>query len=805
MKIFIQARKDGYNVLYPKPTPQEFFNFGSDIQRIDAQTQSCFYGKEFYSLAFSSTGRIFSKYVIGYDVQRGAVGYIAFSIFIPQDKTLSGQDVKALLDTLAGTYIQNYSSNFYFDSKKNEDWNLFADIANGFESHLKRLSDEDVESVTPGSETPAFVFYRTEEELSRYLDDHYQSEYYPYQQVYFVDIKYEGQKDNPLSIAKINPQANLTGRIDLDNPKYRIEFESSLTQNGNRIKVEVNNGAYWKQIFSKNKVRRKNAIRISWTKDCYEPKVLTGTLAELSDSECINIDNGTVHIKDVDLPPVKKSIKITANDPKGQPIRKPTIVCSNSDKERKFDENGIITFVGEDIRCPLTITVNSGNMSGSARIIPVNSPDCIPITVHEKKSIEVSVIDINTYEPITDFEVWTKHRGGFSKDKTIVFIDDDIDQDAQITVKSKGYKQKDLKFNPREYDGNITLKLSKKENTNDGKQPASWLKRHSKCIVSICALVLCITAYYICRPVFVSNNETSKNDDLWSKRRVDQYLIGDSLILNQLDTCIRSLEKAKQKSKTRSSSRRNKDNGNDNELESYKGALDNANNILNLRKHIDNNDWIGFADCNDSLFSGNSSLQGLKSIVIATGKKKLEQINIPNIDKLPLNDVRKKVEEQIYSINIESLDKNSNTNVTRNGSNTIKSALAKDNTQMDSEPSKEEQDIISYLKSSNWTKQKLEGYLKSTHNSDIVNELNLALELWNLDGTENTKNTYYSYNEKIKKNSLYIKDNKNLRELVDEQIKLENNAVYIKNKIPNEQQEKLTLTMIKKQLGNENN
>lgn len=765
MKIFIQARKDGYNVLYPKPTPQEFFNFGSDIQRIDAQTQSCYYGKEFYSLAFSSTRRIFSKYVIGYDVRRGAVGYIAFSIFIPKDKMLSGKDVKSLLDTLAGTYIQNYSPNFYFDNKKNEDWNQFADIANGFDSNLKRLSDEDVESVAPGSETPAFLFYRTDEELSRYLDDHYQSEYYPYQQVYFVDKKYEGQKDNPLSIVKINPQANLTGRIDLDNPKYRIEFENGITQNGNRIKVEVNNGVYWKQLFNKNKFRRKDVIRISWTKDCYEQKILTGTLVELSDSEGIHIDNGTVHITGVEFTPVKKSIKILVNDPKGQSISKPTIVCCNSDKERKFNENGIITFVGEDIRRQWIISVNSGNMSGTARIIPGNLPDCLSITVHEKKSIKVTVIDADTSEPISDFEVWTKRRGGFSKDKTIVFIDDEIDRDALISVKSKGYKQEDFKFNPRECDGNVTLELSRKEDTIGGKQPriAFWLKSHLKIIAPICcALVFGILAFIILH-CFTSKTPTKNN--LWQRERVEKYLQGDSLIMVQLDTCIKSLEESRPKSKSWSPFFWKKNNGNDKDIEEYIKNKDIAKNIKTLRESIDKNNWIEFANCNDGLFSGNSSLQGLKSIVNAAGKNMLEQINVLGINNLPLSDVRGKVKGQIDSLNKEQETRKTEVSeeIRKNHPTIVNGQKA--NTSGDNKLSEEEESIINYLKNKDWKKSELEE-CKEKATGNIKKDIELALKLWELDGEEG--NSYYSYRQEIK-TTTYLKHNTILHKLLEEQ------------------------------------
>lgn len=776
MKIFIQARKDGYNVLYPKPTPQEFFNFGSDIQRIDAQTQSCYYGKEFYSLAFSSTGRIFSKYVIGYDVQRGAVGYIAFSIFIPKDKMLSGKDVKSLLDTLAGTYIQNYSPNFYFDNKKNEDWNQFADIANGFDSNLKRLSDEDVESVAPGSETPAFLFYRTDEELSRYLDDHYQSEYYPYQQVYFVDKKYEGQKDNPLSIVKINPQANLTGRIDLDNPKYRIEFENGITQNGNRIKVEVNNGVYWKQLFNKNKFRRKDVIRISWTKDCYEQKILTGTLVELSDSEGIHIDNGTVHITGVELTPVKKSIKIIVNDPNGQSISKPAIVCCNSDKERKFNENGIITFVREDIRRQWIISVNSGNMSGTTRIIPGNLSDCLSITVHEKKSIKVSVIDADTSEPISDFEVWTKRRGGFSKDKTIIFIDDEIDQEARISVKCKGYKQEDFKFNPREYDDNVTLELSRKEDTIGGKQPgiAFWLKSHLKIIASICCVLVFGILACIILHCFTSKTPTKNN--LWPRERVEKYLQGDSLIMVQIDTCKKSLEESRPKSKSWSPFFWKKNNGNDNDLEEYIKNKDIAKNIKTLRESIDKNNWIEFANCNDSLFSGNSSLQALKSIVNAAGKNMLEQINVPGINNLPLCDIRKKVEGQIDSLN-KKQPGNRDTNVTEDiCTPTVNPPTTNPNKSEGNRRTEKEQEIITYLENGDWKKKKLEDYLKNA-TGDIKENIALALKLWDLDGKK--PKTYYSYKNEIEKNTC-LKRNSTLKKLLEEQNNCEK-PKYIKD------------------------
>lgn len=768
MKIFIQARKDGYNVLYPKPTPQEFFNFGSDIQRIDAQTQPCCYGKGFYSLAFSSSGCILSKYLIGYDVPRGAIGYIAFSVFIPQDKTLSGQDVKALLDDLVRTYIQNYSPNFYFDNKRNEDWNLFADIADGFDSHLKQLSDEDVESVASSSETPAFVFYRTEEELSSYLNNPYQSEYYPYQQVYFVDKKYEGQKDSPLSIVKINPQANLTGRIDLDNPKFRIEFESSLTQNVNRIRVEVNNGAYWRQIFNKNKIRRKDVIRVSWSKECYEPKTLTGTLDELSDTNCINIntDNKTVYINDIDLKPVKKSIKITVNDPNGQSIPKPSIACYNSDNERRIVDNGIITFVGKDTRCEWTISAKFGKMSGLARIIPINSPDCFPVTVHEKVSIEVSVIDADTKEPVNGFEIWTKHSGGFSKVRNIDFIDNEIDQEAHISVRCKGYIQGDFEFKPRSYISysKVIFGLSKK--AGPGGEIAFWIKKHFMVITSICiAIILGILALFILQ--HHNTDETSTKYYLWPTERVEAYLKGDSLILNHLETCLKSLEESKPKSKSRFPFFWSKGKENDNWLEHHNKISNEASNIHYLRKCIDNNDWIGFADCDDSLFY-NSHLKDLKHIVNKVDKNIRGQIDIPDVNNLPLINIRENVERKIDSLTKKN--ETSNTYGTGDNNQIVNpDQMAKkqsSNASGDNGLSEEEKNSIAFLQNGDWTKTKLERYKGKISNQKIKQEIELALKLWELNGKEG--NSYYSYKQAIYKTT-YLRHNSILLDLLEEQ------------------------------------
>lgn len=97
MKIFVQARKDGYNTLYPPQTPNEFRQFASDIILIRNQPDNI-YGKCVYSIAFSNEGCIYTKHIIVQDVQRGGLGNVGFSIHIPKNNKLSGDNIKNLLD-----------------------------------------------------------------------------------------------------------------------------------------------------------------------------------------------------------------------------------------------------------------------------------------------------------------------------------------------------------------------------------------------------------------------------------------------------------------------------------------------------------------------------------------------------------------------------------------------------------------------------------------------------------------------------------------------------------------------------------
>lgn len=219
MKLLVQARKDGYNVLYPKPTPKEFFQFAGDIRRID-NNKGNFLGKYIYSIALTSGGCIFSKHVIVQDVQREGLGNVGFSVFIPNVKKLSGVDVKILLDKLLKTYCENYCPDYYLENK-HEDWTLFEAIVNK-ESLLPNQSSNNVKSYQHGTGEAAFVYYSNNSELEKYFNAPYQEKYCAYKQVFFVEEQLKFAPENPLNAVRHDKNANLTGEIDFSMQKVLV-------------------------------------------------------------------------------------------------------------------------------------------------------------------------------------------------------------------------------------------------------------------------------------------------------------------------------------------------------------------------------------------------------------------------------------------------------------------------------------------------------------------------------------------------------------------------------------------------------
>jgi len=356
MEIFVQGTKDGWNVLYPKLTPNEFFQFARDIRRTDSDSNNeNFYGKHFYSLALARGGCIFTKYIIILDVQRKWLGNIGFSIYISNNEKLEGINIKSLLDEFLETYCKNYCPDFKLGDVK-EDWQLFTAIANKYENKLKKIISFNDDSFLPGKKEAAFIYYKNEEELLKYFSAPNQKNYGNYSQVFFVKEDLRERDYNPLNALRHSGD-NLTGEIDLENPEHWLLY-NQIAENGIKIEVKVNGSIR----SNKSKVRKKDTLEIIWSKPYYKTHTKNGTWSEIGE-EFIVIDenNQTVSIKSIELEPIEKTIVFKITDYNSEPVNDSEIQLDVHQPWIKIEGHQYkLTFSGGDLGKQWTFSVRKG-------------------------------------------------------------------------------------------------------------------------------------------------------------------------------------------------------------------------------------------------------------------------------------------------------------------------------------------------------------------------------------------------------------------------------------------------------------
>ncbi len=499
MKYFVQGRKRGFSVLYPVPTPQEFYDFAMDNQSISAQNQPSYYGKALYSIALVRGGRIFSKYVLGYDVQRSNLGNISFSVFIPDDKVLPGGKTVELLDKLAANYFSSYAPDYYITDVQ-ENWDALLATVSPYEAFEKTLNHLDVEHLEGSRGDAAFIYYDSPAQLAEYFDAPYQQLYTTYSQVFLVDRVFSGRSDNPLTALKHSSAADLTGKIDLGNKKYRLVINESdilvtvkkLTPTG-----EVT-------IMNNDKFFKKDELRIGWSKEFHVPGVETGTIQTLSHYLSVDENARTVTVLPVKLNPIRKEIQpqFIMN---GRPVQMEKIYCRTAfGDEVPYDAVlGVFRFEGENVKKNWTITGvdHTGEISAKADFTPETVSNVFPIRVSQKKNICFDIVNSITLEPVGGFEILMQ---GDKKRKfyfdNIEFKDEEINQFYMVTISAKGYKPYGpFHFNPGNSRESWTIKLDPiVKKTEQHKAGGKDLGRLGKLLViilgSLLFLSLCLNA-----------------------------------------------------------------------------------------------------------------------------------------------------------------------------------------------------------------------------------------------------------------------------------------------------------------------
>lgn len=462
MELIVHGTKGGYKSNFrPNITPP--FSM-SDVR--NGMNNEKPLGKSAYSIAFANGGCVFTKYTIVRDTLRSyATGNVAFSLFLPAKKKLSGKDVKSLLDKLMDYYIKHYVKDNSINRGETtiiqEDWDTLTSFLNEYKE--QNANDETI--ATDAQEEPAFVYYpyvykdgqtQKETKLEDIFDAPYQDEYSQFKQVFFVESSLKDKPENPLNALR-HSEKDLTGKIDLDNPSYTL----SIIGNGFNVQP-------------RNKIRKKQTLTITYEKqDFYKtPDTIIGTWNEikLSHPNCIAVDDvsKTVTIRQIDLQPECKTIPITVKDNKGNLLNGAEIIMESNNKRYTKTNINECTFEGDEIGQTWSISAkieNENLFSDKVSITPDKQNDALKLILKKRKIVNIEAVDENG-QKINSFEYWIKDGKGYRRGGQHVFEGNDIEKPWNIEVRVEGYSSDTVEYCPATGKNPLLITVKKRQKSD---------------------------------------------------------------------------------------------------------------------------------------------------------------------------------------------------------------------------------------------------------------------------------------------------------------------------------------------------
>jgi hypothetical protein len=472
IEVSISAVKGGFRELYRTTNlPQ------SVAREIRHDSGSGFsIGQEAFSILYVTSGVVFSKCRIVTDGMGGRrVGNVNISVFIPITHSLSGANVVELLNKLLDTYCRNYAPDNNLENIF-EDWTFVSVLINQYESRLMELPEDDIESCQQSSGEAAFIYYYEHDDeqqkhfsLQKYFDAPYQNEYSSYKQVFFVEQRFENKLESPLSALRHNPNANLTGKIDLDNPPYKLKDFNGQGKGGIKIEIWANDHIRSNQSV----IKRKDTVRIKYSKnEFYFPIEETGKITDSKISQYLSIvgENKITVKNDVILTPVVRQILLEVKDRQGNPVSDAKITCQNEfSKATKPATLNEIRFEGEEIKASWTVSAQKGDLIAQDTFTPNNKSASIQLILQKYKKITFKVVDddnkgLDGY--IVEIKDESVKRNNCKDFKVcgdcIEFYGDAIDKSWNIEIGHDKYHTESFKYCPAKDENSKKVTLHKR-------------------------------------------------------------------------------------------------------------------------------------------------------------------------------------------------------------------------------------------------------------------------------------------------------------------------------------------------------
>lgn len=566
MDIVISGTKFGWGYFTDKQ-PSGLFDIGTGAG-MKALTQQA------YAIGYKDNNFIFTKYRIIKDVRGDKrIGFVAFSLFLPFDKKLSGSTIKTILDRVENEYCQKYIPDGKNLEDVRENFNFLDTISAEYNKDITNYSvfNEDIQS---GTTEAAIIYYpyiykdwQTQKEIKFELEDifeePFQEEYIPYRQILFISNDLKGKDKNPL-VALQHSENDLTGKVDLKNEYFLLNNYNR--SKGVRISAWYNNK--WNEcsdIKRENQIRSKWTVKIEFTKGYYEPIVAKGSISN-PDSDIykyleINENNKSIKIKYDAFRPDPKTKIVTFN------VVTKKDHANVTDAEIQVDNQpwqcrSEVTFTGEELGREHKIAARKGDnlFSDVVKITPKDySESLIPFQLQliEKRVVKITATDQENGDAIWQFKVHITGKDFYKITDQIEFIGDEIDKEWNIQIEKRPeyVDSENRKFCPAKDGEEISFKLKKAKkkrniidipghsdsDSDDNKDEKKSFAAKVKSFFSkpaviatsiVSALVFGLGIWALC---YSLGNDKQPKKNLLTTKRITAYIEGDSLMLNKLN------------------------------------------------------------------------------------------------------------------------------------------------------------------------------------------------------------------------------------------------------------------------------